>query len=846
MNEHDPAPREQIARDVRDLVRGRMFDSSFPPGATLIMIDDCIRDIRHGLRLLWRNPAFAAVVLGTLGLAMGASLTMFSVVDAWMFKPLNFPQADRLVVAFAATPDRPREPAVWMPYREYLAWKENSRSFSALGAAFMREATVTTNGRSEGLLGVRVTPELFDTLGVRPQLGRPFAASDVTGAPVVVLAYGFWQRYLGGARDAVGRTISLSGTPHLVVGVLPRAVDFRLLDMHFDFWTPIRQGDAGYQPGGLAPVAIVGRLRDGLRREAATAEVAAITKRIESGYAENFNNFVVNLTSLQDDNVRSVRATLLTCVAGAAGLLLIAAMNVGTLLLGRGLTRTREVSIRAALGSERGRVARQFLTESLVIAVLGGVLALLIAVIATRLFVVWNPLGSMPANAIAFDWRILAAAAGMITVTTLICGLVPAVRISASNPSDMLRAGGYSATAAHGHRAQTAMLVGQMAASIVLLVSTTLLARTFVRLHAEPLGFEPVNLSVASVILPNDAFDSSEKRNLFYRQLAENVTALPGVRAVAAGSSRPLSSGPPVTVYKTLENDPNAARISAQDVTSDFFSVMRIPVVTGRAFDDRDLATGAPVLIVNARAASDLFGSASAAIGRRVRLNREPPREVVGVVGNVRASFFNTLAWRTDPIVYRPATQAFDAPLSPAATGFEFNLHIRADRPMTFEQMRLAMTGIDRRASIGEVRSAPELIGEATRQPSFRMALLSWFAVASLLLAGIGVYGVVAQGIALRLREFAIRLALGARPSSLMRTIVMPILVAGIAGLIVGGVIVVMLGATLTAVLYGVRPTDATAIATAATALLTVVIVAASVPGFRVTRVQPIAILRGE
>jgi predicted lysophospholipase L1 biosynthesis ABC-type transport system permease subunit len=250
--------------------------------------------------------------------------------------------------------------------------------------------------------------------------------------------------------------------------------------------------------------------------------------------------------------------------------------------------------------------------------------------------------------------------------------------------------------------------------------------------------------------------------------------------------------------------------------------------------------------MLNARAATDLFGSPAAAIGRRVRLNREPPREIVGVVGNVRASFFNTLAWRTDPIVYRPATQAFDAPLSPAATGFEFNLHIRADRPVTFEQLRLAITSIDSRASIGEVRSAPELIGEATRQPSFRMALLSWFAIASLLLAGIGVYGVVAQGIAQRLREFAIRLALGARPSSLLRTIVAPIVVASIAGLIVGGVIVVMLGATLTAVLYGVRPTDVTALATAAGTLLAVVIIAASVPGIRVTRIQPVAVLRAE
>jgi predicted permease len=544
--------------------------------------------------------------------------------------------------------------------------------------------------------------------------------------------------------------------------------------------------------------------------------------------------------------VRSVRATLLTCAAGAAGLLLIAAMNVGTVLLGRGLTRVRESSIRVALGSGRARIARQFLTESFVIAVLGAVLGLVFAAIGARLFVAWNPLGTLPANAIRFDWHMAAAAAATIGVTTIICGLVPAFRISAANPADTLRAGGHSATAAHGHRAQTVMLVVQMAASIVLLVATTLLARTFVRLYAEPLGFDADHLSVASVVLPTDPFDSAEKRNLFYRQLADRIDAMPGVRGVAASTSRPLSSGPPVTVNKTAENDPNAPRISTQDVTTGFFPLLRISVVAGRAFDDRDVATGAPVLVLNVRAATDLFGSAAAAIGRRVRLNREPWREVVGVVGNVRSSFFNTLAWRTDPIVYRPASQAFSAPLSPAASGFEFSLHIRADRQVTFDELRRAVIAVHPRASVGEFRSAPELIGEATRQPSFRMGLLSWFALASLLLAGIGVYGVVAQAVAQRLREFAIRLALGAQPSGLVRLIVFPAVIAAAVGVVAGSVVIAMLGTTLTTVLYGVRPTDASAIVTAAMTLLGVVIVAAAVPGIRATRVQPVAILRSE
>ena len=810
------------------------------------MIDELRGDIRHALRLLRRNPGFAAVVLSTLGLAMGATLTTFAIVDAWMFRPLNFPNADRLVVAFAATPERPAEPAVWMPYRAYLAWKQNTRSFARLAAAFMQEGSITSNGRTEGLLGLRVTPDLFETLDVRPMVGRSFTADDATSAPSVVLAYGFWQRQFGGARNVVGTTVSLSGVPHLIVGVLPRGADFRLLDMRFDFWVPIRQTDAGYQAAGLGPVAIVGRLRDAVSIEAATSDVAAITRRTESAYAENFNRFVVNLASLQADNVRSVRSTLVTCAAGSAGLLLIAAMNVGALVLGRGLTRVRESSIRVALGSGRRRVARQFLSESAVIAVLGALIGLALAAVATRLFIAWNPLGALPANAVGLDWRIVFAAIALTALTTMICGLVPAVRISAANPADALRSGGYSTTATRGHRARTAMLLVQMAASIVLLAATMLLARTFVQLHAEPLGFDPSRLSIASVALPLDAFDSSEKRNRFYEDLAERVSAMPGVRAVAAGTSRPLVSGPPLTVYTTATNDPNAPRISAQDVTTNFFSVMQIPVAAGRAFDAHDTAGSAPVVILNARAASDLFGSPAAAIGRRLRLNQEPWREVVGVVGNVRASFFNTLAWRTDPIVYRPASQAFTGALSPAAAGFGFELHIRTDRQVTFDQLRRAILTVHPRASIGELRNASELIGEATRQPTFRMTLLSWFALASLLLAGLGVYGVVAQGVAQRLREFAIRIAVGAQPRHVLSGVVRPAIVAAVAGVIGGAVVVAALGRVLTSVLYGVRPTDATAIAAAAVALLIVVIVAAAVPGVRAARVQPTLILRGE
>jgi predicted permease len=811
-------------------------------------VQDFGRDLTYGARLLRRNPSFATVVLAALGISIGAAVSVFSIVDAWLLRPLNFPDANRLAIAFAARPERPSEPAVWLPFRVYLAWKDRSRSFTSLSAAFYRDVTVTTATDARSALGLSVTPEFFEAFGVSPLLGRTLLEEDVTGPQAIVLSYGFWQREFGGSGTALGDTVMLSGIPHEIVGVMPRNFDVRMLEQpeSCEFWTPFRPGERGYEPDGIGPVAIIGRLRRGTTIEIAQSELAAITRETESNYQLNFNQFLINLSSLQADNTRTVRATLLTVSAAVVCLLLIAAMNVGTLLLGRGLGRMREAAIRIAIGSARSRLLRQFLTESLLISLIGGSAGLALAAVAIRLFVGWNPLGTLPANAIQFDLRVFGAAVFAMGVTTIVCGLVPALRMSTADPNDALRAGGERGPATPAQRAQTAMLVAQMAASVVLLVATTLLIRTFARLQSEPLGFEAKNLWVANVILPNDQFDSSEKRNSYYGELADRIRALPGVRAVAAGTSRPLNAGAPVTVNTGPEDSPNAPRISSQEVTTAFFDTLEIPIVAGRAFDERDGAHGSPVVIVNARAARDLFGGPAAAIGRRVRLNREPWREVVGVVGGVRSTFFNTLEWQVNPIVYRPAAQAFTTLSSPTATSFGFNLHIRSDRPLTMADVRHAASSVSQRTAVTEFRPASEMIAEATRQPAFRMTLLVWFAAASLLLAAIGVYGLVSQAVAQRLREIAIRLALGAEPAAVIGTITRRAFVAGVTGLLTGGLAAFMLGNTLETLLYGVQPRDAVSFAAAGATLLAVAAVGAFVPAFRATRIDPAKVLRAD
>lgn len=811
------------------------------------MLDDFARDLTHGARLLRRNPGFAAVVIATLAIAIGAAVAVFSIVDAWLFRPLNFPEAERLAIAFAARPERPNEPAVWLPYRAFLGWKARSRSFASISAAFPRDVTLTTATDAQSMLGLNVSPEFFRTFGVGPLAGRTLSESDATGPRAIVLTYGLWQRQFGGSAGAIGTSITLSGVPHQVVGVMPRDFETRVLDMRFDFWTLLREGDAGYVPDGVGPVALVGRLRPGVSIDAARSELAGITREIESGYPANFDRFVVSLASLQADNTRTVRATLLTVSAAVVSLLLIAAMNVGTLLLGRGLGRMREAAIRIAIGSGRARLVRQFLTESALIVLVGGVVGLAGAAVAIRLFAAWNPLGALPSNAIRLDLRALMAAGVAMAATSIVCGLLPALRVSDADPYDALRSGGERGPAvAPAHRAQVVMLVAQMAGCVVMLVATTLLMRTFMRLQAEPLGFEAHNVSVANLILPNDSFDSSEKRNIFYRQAAARIRAIAGVRAVAGGSSAPLNSGAPVTVNFGAQDSPEAPRISAQEVTTEFFDTLNIPTLAGRTFDGRDSAAGAPVIILNERAARDLFGGPAAAVGRYVRLDKSPAREIVGVVGGVRSTFFNTLEWKTDPIVYRPADQAFSTLSNPTATSFGFKLHIRSDRPLAMAEVRDAIISVTPRAAVTELRTVSDMIGAATRQPAFRMTLLLWFAAASLLLAGIGMYGLVSQAVTQRLRELAIRLALGAGPAQLVAAIVGRALATAVAGLIIGGASALALGRSLEAVLYGVRPRDAVSFIGAGAMLIAVTAIAALVPALRAIRVDPVAILRGD
>jgi predicted permease len=813
------------------------------------MLNDLARDLRHALRLLRRNPAFAIVVVSTLALAIGASVTVFSILDSFLLRPLNFSRPDRLVVGLYATKERPTEPAVFALYRDYLAWTARSRSFDTLAAAFPRAYLVGGAGDAATADGLVVTPEFFRALGASARLGRTLSAQDATGPAAAVLSYGLWQRQFGGLETVLGTRVILNGVPHEIVGIMPADFDMRLLDQArgFDLWTLFRPGEAAYAPGGTGGVAVIGRIRDGATAAGAQAELNAIHHEVEAGYTPNAARFEVLLSSLQADNTRTVRATLVTLGGAVAALLLVACLNVGTLLVGRSLVRARDTAIRAAIGSGRGRLVRQFLAESLLLSASGGAGGVALAVVATRLFTAWNPLERLPASTIQIDLRALAIAAALTALATMVSGLVPALRMAAADPADALRGGGARGASGAGRsRAQAILLAVQMAMSVVLLVTTMLLVRSFVRLQQEPLGFDAANLTVVKLALPADEFDSGASRNAFYGQLADRLAARPGVRMVAAGTSPLLSSGPPMPVRTSAGESDAPLRISVQDVTANFFDTLGAARIAGRLFAVGDAATAPPVVVLNERAAQLLFGPPAAAVGRRIRLGLGGWAEVVGVVANTRSTAFNTLEWLTSPVAYVPAAQGFTSIRNPTSPSFELHVHVRTSRPVSLPEMRASVAPLNRRVAVTEVRTAAESIARATRQPALRMRLLGAFAFASLLLAAIGAYGLVSQSIAQQMQEIGIRLALGARPGTLAREIARQTVMAGTIGVGCGAVAAFALAKPLESLLYGVRATDAVSFASAGAVLVAVTAVAALIPALGAMRIDPIEVLRAE
>ncbi|HEV8038215.1 MAG TPA: ABC transporter permease [Bryobacteraceae bacterium] len=800
-----------------------------------------IADLKFAARMLRKSPAFTLLMVAMLALGIGANTAMFSIFDAWLLRPLHFPRPERLTIILKSEVTNPREPKIFDGYRDWEAWARQSRSFTNLAGIFWRSFEAR-NG-DEGVFGMIATANLLDTLGVTPERGRNFRPEDIDGPPVAVIGHDLWWSRFHGAPDILGREIELGSKTYQIIGVMPHGFGLRMINQDSDteFYALIQKDEAGYRGDGAAPIAVIGRLKPGVGIAAAEAELAGIQRSLDQLHPDNPKGFTVLVSNLQRDNTRNVRASLSLAAAALGFILLIVCANVGSLLLGRTLQRQREIAIRAALGSGRRRIIRQLLIEGAVITALGAATGVLIAYAGIRTFAAVNPFGRMPPNAIALDWRALAFTLLASLASTLIFGLAPALEAARVDLNQAMRASTKAIAGGPGaFRLRGWLVSGQVALSMVLVVGAALLTETLLRLESQPLGFRTNGVTVASVGIPKDHWDNVRDR------LLDKLRSTTGVDSAAITNFTPLGSG--AENRFSIDGQPAPSedltpKAATQSVTPGYFQTLGIPLIGGRPFNGHDKRDSDPVVIINRNAAQHWFGTREP-LGARVKLHDEKTwRTVVGVVGDTLYTFYNTLEWLTGPRIFVPSTQVPAESLSPVAREVYLVVH---GRPLTVDTMRALLKAVDPDLHLGRLRSLLDLVDEVVQQPRLRTRVLAALAAMSLLLAAIGIYGVMAQSVIQRTQEIGIRTALGARPGDLVRMVVGQGVRLALVGIVIGVVGALALTRIISSLLYGVNPTDAATYIAAAFVLLGAVLLAALIPARTAARVDPMVALRQE
>jgi len=806
-----------------------------------------ISDLKYACRILRRTPGFTFFLLLLLALGIGTNTAMFSIIDAWLLEPLHFPEPNRLAIVLKSEIKTPTEPKIFAGYRDWDEWRRQNRSFMNLAAVFWRSFEATE--KSDGVFGMIVSENLFDTLGVQPERGRTFRPEDVSGPPVAVITHAFWISRFGRAADIIGRQIGLGPKTYQIIGVMPPHFDLRMIEQDRDtqLFTLMPSDEKPYSAGGFGPLAAIGRLKPGITIATAQADLAAIQASVDKRYPDNPKGYTVLAANLQLDNTRSIRSSLWLSATALGFVLLIVCANVGSLLLGRNLRRQREFAVRWALGSGRGRIVRQLWTESAVIAAAGAIGGVLLAYGAIQVVRATNLFGRTPPNPISIDGRALAFTLLATVLTTVIFGLLPAFQAAGTGLHQAMKTSARNIAGSQGAMRSRGLLVtGQIALSLVLVVGATLLMETLARLQSYPLGFRVPGITVANVAIPKDRWNDVPQRHQLYDRLIYKMQSLPGVEDAAISNASPLGGGFEDRLSidgepeATPERAPKAARKS---VSTGYFTTLKIPLIAGRLFNEYDTDKSAKVVIVSQDFARRWFGDGDA-IGHRLKLAGENEwRTIIGVVGDTSYTFYNTLEWLTGPQTFTPSQQAADENVSPVAR--EIWMIVRGGG-LTAEGVKATLKSVDPTLRLGRLKTLQEMVDEALRQPRIRSRLLGSFAVLSLLLASIGIYGVMAQSVIQRTNEIGVRMALGARSSDLMRMVVSQGLGLAIGGVFTGVLCALWMTRVLARFLYGVKPADVITFVIAALVLLTAVILAAILPARAAARVDPIVALRQE
>jgi predicted permease len=801
------------------------------------MIDTLLQDLRYAVRTLAKSPGFTIVAVLTLALGIGANTAIFSVFYGVLLRPLPYVEPDR-IVGLAQTYAGVRE-ARAATYVQFQFLERNNQVFESLAGSASVGFNFSTSTQTDRVYGLRVSKDYFRVLGIAPALGRTFFDEEdqPNGPSAVILSYGLWQRRFGGDSGVIGRTILLDGTPTTVAGVMP--LTFRSPN-GAEAWSTLAQ--VGRTVGGGSNVKVIGRLRPGLSVVQANAAMALLTPAFRTEFSRSVSqDMTLALDPYRAQITNDLRTPVAVLLGSIAFVLLIACANVANLTLSRAAAREHELAVRAAIGASRGRLLRQLLTESMVLSLIGGAVGLLVANWGLSALLALGP-NALPSTAdIRLDRWVLAFTFGLSLVTGLVFGAIPAWQAARGGPHEALKHAAARVTgSARQGRLRRALVVGEIALSLVLLVGAGLLIQTFARLIGTDPGFDPQKLVAAEIWLTGTRYDSTPAIAGFYRELIARLEALPGVTGAAVvEAGLPLQQGGNATV---TVSGVNRWSIDYRSITPGFFRTLGTPFVDGRDFTATDAAGAPPVVIVNESFARRHFPD-QAPLGRTVSVEGQP-RQIVGIVHDVR-SF---LKEQPPPTVFIPSAQTPAALTRLFGSWFATHVMVRTSGDPAAVQASLprVIRETDPLVPVGRVRAMEEVLVGSLAFQRFVMALLTAFAGLAIVLASVGLYGVIAYLVAQRTHEIGVRMALGARSRDVLRMVLGHGLRLVVIGVVLGLAGALALTRFLTGQLYGVRPTDPLTFV-AVTVLLALVALAATwLPARRAARVDPMIALRNE
>ena len=812
--------------------------------STLDHLEDLVKDLAFALRGLRRAPAFAIAALLTLALGIGSATAIFSVAYGVLLRPLPYTDPDRLMeISINLSGTNTVFGSLSAP--EYVDLTKGTQSFTDVGAWSPRSRTLGGDGNPERVMGASATASLLTVLGARPVAGRLFTAEeDVPGAPLVMLiGYDLWNRRFAKDQSVIGKSIVVDGIPRTIVGVLPPGVRFGGAEAI----TPMGIDPARLPGRGAHFLSVVGRLRAGVTIAQARAELAEFARRSVAENPTNYGKggFTATARPLREAWFGNARPTMIALMTTVVLLLLLAAVNVANLLLVRAEARQREMGVRVALGASRTRLIRQFLTETALLAGLGAVIGMPLAVLGMRSLLAINPGVIPPGAEVSLDFGVALAALGVVVVAALVAGVAPALRAGATDVRAAIATGSAGGGLA-GARLRSMLVSLEVALAAAMLVGAGLVGRSFQRLLSVDPGFEQRNAVVATVVLPRIRYDSSAKSLAFVNRALEEMRALPNVSAVAAASGLPLATGHSQWSV-AIEGRPDAMRELSSPffvpTTHDIFRAMGIRLLRGRGFGPEDTDASPPVTIISDAMAKEHFPGEDP-LGKRIALSGDsmPWITVVGVAADVRPEALSTPPRATYYLLW----PHFARMTGIADAGASFVVRASGNPAAHIEAVKRVIRGIDAELPLDRVRTLEEVVAGSVARPRFAASVLAAFGASALLLAVVGVYGVLSYAMERRRRELSVRLALGARHGQVRALVIKSGMLLAVAG-VAAGITVAVLGKQIIAdLLYQVSPTDAATLAGVVGALLGAALLASWIPARRATSVSPAEVLRGE